>query len=434
MIFNGSFRSASGLIPIGASWFSTLHRSTQGKLFPNSAKVMPLCSIRGPFMEKSILNNGCFRSASGLMPQGTLLFNTLPRSTQGILFPNSAKVVPLCSIRGHFMEKPTLKNEVLSRMIAATLSGTKRHYNETGVNPAASVVPLYARLQRGGPSDRVQHEVVYEMDSEENIIWSEERMADVPQWELDLKKQAEALVDDSGKILQDKLVKLIQSSSKSCSPEWADFVGRQTNFDQTIYRGEPVTLALQQLVYTTVTALLYCFNPVKYIAFRNDEALSVRPLQDKNHVHSYRFQPGAAILATEKHCVLATMELNVYCDVLNMVKCVLATSESAISFRAAGVTSKIRIPFIVGSGERVRLYVTELDVGSNVPEVVFLDTAYLFDKIGRVRLVTKLAVLLSEITKVMDSAEGLKALISLVEDPSGHKNFWSTYSAPVEDD
>jgi hypothetical protein len=130
-------------------------------------------------------------------------------------------------------------------------------------------------------------------------------------------------------------------------------------------------------------------------------------------VREYTCQPDAAIVASfdRSSLVLGTMELKPFSakasSKLDMFKCVLVTSVTAIAMTRWDVADCINIPFVINQGETAHLYVTSMKKSSNAPVVKLVCTAApIGNKEERVELIAKLSVVLSDVVLCMNTARG----------------------------
>jgi hypothetical protein len=150
------------------------------------------------------------------------------------------------------------------------------------------------------------------------------------------------------------------------------------------------------------------------------------------------FKPDAALVACPERSslVLGMMELKAFVpntttiNNMDMYKCVLLTSVTAVAIIKSGAAERVSIPFVLNVGETADLYVTSMGRDSQAPEVKLVCTA---DKIGsmkeRVELFAKLAALLGSAVECMDSRNG-RWLRKLVKGPPPKRSRSTSQGGP----
>jgi Protein kinase domain len=249
---------------------------------------------------------------------------------------------------------------------------------------------------------------------------------------------------DKVRIHKGELAKLVKDAKGS--KKWARYVARLTNVKRPEVEnvaGQPQML-FQQLVFSPIAGLFYCFNKRTYKAgdvvssgFRcsaltlqrarsasavpREEASASRPT---NGAFAFECEPDAATLATPKHFVLATMELtNAAAGTINdddMFKCVLMTAITAVAMVRQGVSDRVSVPFVVNEAETAMLYVASMHKGWKAPVIESLLTADFGNLPERVHFIAHLAVLLHRLTKLVtsDGAENLNSILEHMPEQS----------------
>lgn len=165
---------------------------------------------------------------------------------------------------------------------------------------------------------------------------------------------------------------------------------------------------LQQSIFCSFSELFFSISPDEYVA--DQQVNCCHAVREKINgqtspvLVSVLCKPDGAIKATEKYYVTATMEIKPKIPDVNkedMAKSVLLTSMSALAFRECGVMGAISIPFLIGSRDTARLYVTVLGEEKRTPEIKFVEVAYLHEQTQKARLFAKLVILLENIRDVI---------------------------------
>jgi hypothetical protein len=211
------------------------------------------------------------------------------------------------------------------------------------------------------------------------------------------------------------------------SVEWARYVAELTNLDRPKVENAAGQheMLFQQIVFSPIAGLLYCFNSSNYVAdglVSSGFLCSRFTLPKKRQTdrtpqpfHNYPFtcQPDAAVLATAKTFVLATMEMKSASagefDPDDFFNCVLLTSSTAVALIKHGVAAAeaVLVPFVVTVGEDARLYVAHMREKDRAPAVRFLRRAKFGNRRERVWFVAHLAVLVQELMKLLQASKSL---------------------------
>jgi Protein kinase domain len=229
-----------------------------------------------------------------------------------------------------------------------------------------------------------------------------------------------------------KLVKDVNGSKK-----WAKYVARLTNLKRPEVEnvaGQPQML-FQQLVFSPIAGLFYCFNQRTYkaddvvssgfrcsaLTLQRTRSVSAVPREEASARPAngaFACRPDAATLATPKCFVLATMELTNAAagtvDYDDMFKCVLMTAITAVAVVREGVADRVSVPFVVNEAEKAMLYVASMHKGWKAPVVESLLTADFGNLPKRVHFIAHLAVLLHRLTKLVTS-DGANSLNFILE-------------------
>jgi hypothetical protein len=159
------------------------------------------------------------------------------------------------------------------------------------------------------------------------------------------------------------------------SSNWARYVAELTNLDRPKVEdasGQREML-FQQLVFSPISGLLYCFNTSNYVAgdglvssgflfskFTPPKKRQSDPTPRSLPNYPFTCKPDAAVLATAKKFVLATVEMKKSASVGefdsdDFFNCVLLTAATAVALVRRGVAGTVLVPFVVAVGESARL-------------------------------------------------------------------------------
>jgi Protein kinase domain len=284
------------------------------------------------------------------------------------------------------------------------------------------LLPLFI-VEDGSSNPKEIRLVQREPNEEDKLVWSSEiviRNKKCPDT-FDLKEEASHLLDRDGKLDNQKLVDLV----KACGgdTDYASFLAALSNLPRQRLRESRLQseMAIQQLVYTPISGILYCFNPTHYVADSFASAgLFKYTDKDRNPCTFSNVKPDAAVTVTPRGLVvLAHMELkpingsNAVVD--DIRKCVMLTSLSAMGLLKLGADDKkITIPFILNMSEveTAAVYTTiavKNQQGQMSVEISHLGDFNMADLKMRTECVALLAVLLSKLKNILSTAKGLRA-------------------------
>jgi Protein kinase domain len=237
------------------------------------------------------------------------------------------------------------------------------------------------------------------------IIWEPTRTEDDVEDDADLKAEAAKLVDsNSGMIMADALSNLVVRSGGSRA--WANRVAHLAAERPELHAVTQSEMLLQQQVFAPVSALLYSFRWKSYSA--DTMVYSVHQVLRDGAMSYLDVKPDAAIKASNDCYVLCTVEVKASprFNLDDMAKCVLLTSMSALVFRQMGVSGPIKIPFVMGSQEVARLYVTQLNEGVDLPIIRLLRDDNLSKPSRQAGFLSYLSVLLAGAISMLESEPG----------------------------
>jgi Protein kinase domain len=257
----------------------------------------------------------------------------------------------------------------------------------------------------------------YEVIHNEKVVWtslSPNINTKCPDGEK-LEEEANKLLDENGNIDGNALVELVNKSGGD--KEYARFLANVTNLYRPPIEISQSEMACQQLVFTPISSIFYCFSPKNYCA---DSVVYCGPFQytDKNkaQVCLSNIKPDAAITLTVfGHVALALMELKAGTskgsefDIVDKFKCVQWTSISAIGLIMKGISNKICIPFVLNINECASIYTTIVEknaIGEISLSVSVLGNFTLSVTQERVKCVAFLAVLLSKVKEAVSTKAG----------------------------
>jgi hypothetical protein len=225
-----------------------------------------------------------------------------------------------------------------------------------------------------------------------------------------------------------KCASLFDESMKNRHDSWLEKAVATANLEQPCALDSlPVgEMFLQQSIYSAFADLLFSIYPANYRA--DQEVNCCHAVYEETEAQTgpihvkVTCKPDGATTLVQSYYVAAIMELkprrapnNQEVDLIDMAKCVLLTSMSALFLRESGLEEDIFIPFLIGSVDEARLFITALGKHKKQIEIKLVESAELSDLSMKATIFAKLAILLADITnKILSISPTLKRTVMMI--------------------